>query len=120
MPSRTYELFAEAMAARRPVVCMYDGHPRAICPAILGHSDGHEKALTWQFEGSSSGGAVRGDWKCFLVAKVGAAEIVDGTWQSGDSHMTSQTCVKDVDLDVNPRSPYSPKRRAREPVGQRI
>jgi hypothetical protein len=111
MPSRTYELFAEAMRERRPIMCMYGGHPRAICPVILGHSNGHEKALTWQFDGSSSDGAVRGDWKCLFIARVNAAEIIDGPWQSGDSHMTAQACVKDVDLDVNPVSPYSPKRQ---------
>jgi hypothetical protein len=111
MPSANYQLFEQAMRERRPIVCMYDGHPRAICPIILGHSDGVEKALTFQFEGSGSDGPVRGDWKCFFLAKVDNAEIVDGPWRSGGSHKTSQKCVKDVDLDVNPDSPFNPKRR---------
>ena len=83
MPSRTYELFAEAMAARKPVVCMYQGHPRALCPIILGHTDGAEKALTWQFEGSGSQGPVRGQWKCLSLAEVSNAEMIDGPWRSG-------------------------------------
>lgn len=111
MPSPTYELFAKAMVARRPVVCTYQGHPRAICPIILGHTEGAEKALTWQFEGSGSGGPVRGQWKCLSLAEVGNAEIVDGPWRSGREHSQRQSCVKDVDLDVNPDSPYEPKRR---------
>jgi hypothetical protein len=111
MPSRTYELFAEAMAARRPVACIYQGHPRAICPIILGRSDGEEKALTWQFAGYGSKGAVRGQWKCLSLADVRDAEIIDGPWQSGRQHKQAQSCVKDVDLDVNPDSPYQPRRR---------
>lgn len=111
MPSRTYQLFAEAIAARKPVVCMYQGHPRAICPVILGHSDGAEKALTWQFEGTGSKGPVRGQWKCLSLAEVSSAEITDGSWRSGREHRRAQSCVKDVDLDVNPDSPYAPKRR---------
>jgi hypothetical protein len=111
MPSRTYELFAEAMAARKPIACVYHGHPRAICPIILGHTDGAEKALTWQFAGSGSRGAVNGQWKCLTLSEVRNAEIVDGPWRWGTRHSQAQSCVKEVDLDVNPDSPYGPKRR---------
>jgi hypothetical protein len=111
MPSHTYAMFAEAMAVRKPIVCMYQGHPRALCPIILGHTDGVEKALTWQFEGSGSRGAVRGQWKCLSLVEVSNAEMIDGPWRSGGEHRRSQSCVKDVDLDVNPDSPYTPKRR---------
>jgi hypothetical protein len=111
MPSRTYKLFAEAMAARKPVACMYQGHPRAVCPIILGHTDGAEKALTWQFEGSGSRGPVRGQWKCLFLTDVSNADMVEGPWLSGKRHSQAQSCVKDVDLDVNPDSPYGPKRR---------
>jgi hypothetical protein len=110
MPSRTYELFAEAMAAKRPVLCIYQGRPRAICPIILGNSEGEERALTWQFAGYGSKGAVRGQWKCLTLAEVENAEMVDGPWRTGKQHKTAQSCVKEVDLDVNPDSPYMPKR----------
>lgn len=111
MPSRTYELFAKAMASRRPIACIYQGRPRAICPIILGWSDGAEKALTWQFAGSGSQGPVRGQWKCLVLSEVRNAEIVHGPWRSGERHRQAQTCVKQVDFDVNPDSPYEPKRR---------
>lgn len=111
MPSRTYELFAEAMAARKPVICIYGGHPRAICPIILGHSDGEEKALTYQYDGMSSKGPVYGQWKCLFLSYVSNAEMIDGGWRTGERHSERQNCVKDVDLDVNPDSPYRPKRR---------
>lgn len=110
MPSHTYELFAEAMAAKKPLVCMYQGHPRALCPIILGHTGGAEKALTWQFGGSGSRGPVRGQWKCLSLDEVSNTEIIDGPWRSGEQHSQRQSCVRDVDLDVNPDSPYRPKR----------
>jgi hypothetical protein len=70
VPSATYRLLEKAMRELKPVVCMYQGHPRAICPIILGHSDGAEKALAFQFGGSGSKGPVRGAWKCLALAEV--------------------------------------------------
>ncbi|MGD9914077.1 MAG: hypothetical protein AB7S80_08345 [Rhizobiaceae bacterium] len=111
-PSATYQLFEAAMRERRPVVCVYHGHRRAVCPAVLGHSDGVETALVFQYAGGSSGGVVTGDWKCLKLAGVDAAELIDGIWQAGGGdHTSAQTCVKDVDLDVNPASPFGPRRR---------
>jgi hypothetical protein len=109
--SPTYDLFAQAMRARTPVRCMYDGHGRDICPIILGHTEGLEKALVFQFSGSGSKGTVRGHWKCFTLSKVKRAKLIDGPWQAEAEHKSAQSCVQDVDLDVNPASPYSPKRR---------
>jgi hypothetical protein len=54
---------------------------------------------------------VRGQWKCLSLAEVSNAEIIDGLWQTGERHSQRQSCVRDVDLDVNPDSPYEPKRR---------
>ena len=112
VPSRAYELFARAMAERQQILCFYDGYPRALCPIILGHSQGQEKALTYQFGGESKTGLPRrGQWRCLWLSKVDKVELRDGPWHSGGSHNQPQGCVETVDLDVNPASPYSPKRR---------
>jgi hypothetical protein len=109
--SATYRLFYRAMVERRPLVCMYRERPRAICPIILGHTDGEEKSLVYQFEGDSGSGRPKG-WKCLTLSEITHAELVDAPWQDGGGpHGAAQTCVKDVDADVNPDSPYSPKRR---------
>jgi hypothetical protein len=114
MPSSTYELFVQAMADRKQILCTYDGYPRELCPIILGHSQGQEKALTYQFGGESESGLpLRGDWKCLFLAKVSNVQLRDGTWHPGDSHTQRQRCVQVVDIDVNPASPYNPKRRLR-------
>lgn len=112
MPSSVYQLFARAMTDQRRVRCRYHGFPREVCPVILGHSDGQEKALTFQVGGGSKSGLPPGgQWRCLTLGEVDGAEIIDGTWRSGDSHTAPQGCVKEVDLDVNPASPYHPKRK---------
>jgi len=113
--SATYRLFRQAMAELRPVSCSYGGMRREICPIILGHSGGAEKALVYQFGGESSQGAAgaRG-WKCLTLSKVRNAHVIDGVWHDGPGpHGQAQSCVADVDRDVNPASPYRPRRSLR-------
>lgn len=111
-PSSNYDLIVKAMLQLRPMICVYKGHPRMFCPIILGHSKGQEKTLVFQFGGSTTNGPLRRpDWKCFFVAELRELALHEGTWQSGGSHREGQTCVEIVDLDVNPHSPYSPRRR---------
>ena len=108
----TYDLFAQAIAGRKQVSCTYDGHPRKLCVHILGHNKaGHEVALIFQFGGRSSQGLhPGGEWRCLHLSKVTAPELHDGPWRGGSSHRRPQACVDVVDLDVNPSSPYRPKR----------
>src|SRR5690242_11852729 len=114
MPSPTYDLFVQAMARRKQVACLYDGYPRELCPIILGHSQGQEKALTYQFSGrSKSGLPPGGEWRCLWLSKVSNVQLRDGPWHTGPRHTQPQGCVEVVDLDINPSSPYNPKRRLR-------
>ncbi len=112
MPSPTYELFAEAMASRKQVVCVFDGYRREVCPIVLGYTDGQERALVYQFAGESTRPLPpEGAWRCFALSRVREAKLRSGPWHAGDRHERQQGCVKDVDLDVNPSSPYNPRRR---------
>ena len=112
--SAAYHLFAKAMRERKQIVCAYDGYTRELCPIILGHSKGEEKALTFQFGGASrSGLPPGGEWRCLFLSRVTGVQLRDGPWFSGASHSQPQGCVEDVDLDVNPASPYKPKRLLR-------
>lgn len=112
MPSATYELFALAMAERKQVLCTYGGYPRELCPIVLGHSKGQETALVYQFAGGSETRLPPGgDWKCLRLSKASDVRLRDGPWHAGTSHRQRQSCVEIVDLDVNPASPYSPRRR---------
>jgi hypothetical protein len=112
MPSPTYDLFVQAMAKQRQILCRYDGYDRELCPVILGHSKGQEVALTYQFAGQSKGRLPpEGQWRCLRLANITDVRLRDGPWHVGSSHNRPQHCVEIVDFDVNPSSPYSPQRR---------
>ena len=114
MPSLAYELFEHAMHKRKQISCMNGGYSRELCPIILGHSRGQEKALTYQIGGGSKSGLPPGgEWRCLVLSEVRDVELRDGPWRVGSSHFKDQKCVEEVDLDVNPSSPYDPKRRVR-------
>src|SRR5437763_1152591 len=51
--SETYRLFEQAMVEQKQIVCLYKGERREICPIILGHSQGEERALSYQFAGGT-------------------------------------------------------------------
>jgi hypothetical protein len=110
--SQNYALFEQAMAMRKQILCVYGGYPRELCPIILGHSQGQEKALTYQFSGQSKSGLPpQGEWRCLWLSKVSNVELRDGPWFAGSSHTQPQGCVEVVDLDANPSSPYHPSRQ---------
>jgi len=100
MRSPTYTLFRNAILGERQVVCSYDGRPRELCPHIIGiNKSGEEVVLAWQFAGESSGRLPQ--WRCLKLANVRDARVRDGRWHEGGSHRTEQTCVSDIDLDIN-------------------
>lgn len=100
------------MARRKQILCSYNGYRRELCPVVLGHSTGREVALAYQFAGESETDLPRGgNWRCLELAKVRDVRLRDGPWHEGSSHRRPQACVEAVDLDVNPSSPYSPRRR---------
>ena len=114
MPSRNYQLFAKAMRQQQQIVCLYGGYWRELCPIILGHSQGEEKALAFQFAGESGSGLPPGgEWRCLFLSKVSEVRLRAGPWHAGSSHRQPQGCVVTVDLDVNPTSPYAPRKSLR-------
>jgi len=100
MPSATYSLFRDTILGEQQVVCRYDGRLRELCPHIIGTSkSGEEVVLAWQFGGESSGPLPQ--WRCLKLANVRNAHTREGRWHEGGSHRTTQTCVSDIDLDIN-------------------
>jgi hypothetical protein len=122
MSSATYDLFVESMVEERQVACAFKRRPRVLSIIILGHTDWEERALTWQTGGESSkplppGGA----WRAITLADVTDVHLLDSKLRRGTRKSGAQHWVADVDLDVNPDSPYRPRRpleelrRARNP-----
>jgi hypothetical protein len=100
MQSATYTLFRNAILGEQQVVCLYDGRARELCPHIIGtNKRGEEVVLAWQFGGESSGPLPQ--WRCLKLAGVKNAHAREGRWHEGGSHRTTQTCVSEIDLDIN-------------------
>jgi hypothetical protein len=100
MPSRAYTLFRNAIIAEQQVTCVYEGRYRELCPHIIGtDKSGGEAVLAWQFAGESSGQLPQ--WRCLKLSNVSGAQARDGRWHEGGSHRTTQTCIKNIDLDIN-------------------
>jgi len=100
MPSSTYIFFRNAILSAQQVVCFYDGRRRELCPHIIGtNKNGEEVVLVWQFAGESSGPLPQ--WRCLKLAGITKARMRDGRWHEGGSHRATQTCVSDIDLDIN-------------------
>lgn len=101
-PSANYGLFREAVLRQKQVTCMYKGFYRELCPVVIGHSDGAERVLAYQFGGDSQRGLPpQGEWSCLDLSEVLRPELRDGRWHESAGHAATQTCVKDIDVDVN-------------------
>jgi len=102
MASAAYMLFREAILHRKQVICFYRGKRREVCPHILGHTKGEEKALAYQHAGESNSKLPPGgEWRCLVLSEVQDIELRDGPWHAGGSHRKTQSCVEVVDIDVN-------------------
>jgi predicted DNA-binding transcriptional regulator YafY len=107
--SETFRLFHRAILGEKQVAFTYEGLPREICPYILGHKNGVEKVLAFQFGGRTSTGRL--GWKCFNLARARDARMRDGPWHGAAEHRKTQRCVDDVFVDVNTAVPNQPGRR---------
>jgi predicted nucleic acid-binding protein len=110
--SPTFRLFHQAILKRQQVTLSYGGRYREVCPFILGHKDGRETALVYQFAGQSSRELpAKGEWRCLSLANVQDAKRRDGPWHGGAEHRQTQRCVDAVYVDVNLAVPNQPGRR---------
>ncbi len=111
--SEVFALFSQAILNRQNLTCIYKGQYREVSPHILGHKDGLETALVYQFGGESARGLPpRGEWRCLRLADVHDAKLRDGQWHTGGTHRKSQRCVDEIYLDVNLDIPHQPGRRS--------
>ncbi len=101
----TLELLRRALRERLPVSASYDGLARLFCPHVLGTTDGEARCLAWQFGGESSRGPVTlasAAWRCLRVAKLTDVRLQAGDWRAGPLPVDAQTCVRQVELTVEP------------------
>lgn len=97
----TYRLLRQAIINRQQVMCVYQGHLRLCCPHTIGTTNGVPRILVFQFGGSSvSGLPPDGEWRCMDIPRITDIRLLNGAWHTGYRHTRSQTCVKQVDIDI--------------------
>jgi hypothetical protein len=40
------------------------------------------------------------NWRCLAVENLSQVELLDDPWQPADNHSRPQTCIEEVELDV--------------------
>jgi uncharacterized protein len=112
MPSSTFRLFHRAILDRKQITCVQGARYREVCPHVLGHKNGREAALVYQFAGESTSKLPPGgEWRCFYLDGVSDAKARAGRWHTGNRHRSVQTCVDVVYVDVNTEVPDQSGRR---------
>ena len=101
-PSAIYRLIRAAIEKEQQITCRYGGHYRELCPHIIGWTRGEETLLAWQFGGETSSVLPPGgEWRCLRVAGIRDVAARDGPWHTGARHRSAQSCVQQIDLDIN-------------------
>ena len=99
----TYDLIRNAILSKQQVIATYAGYVREMCPHAIGQNrDGYDQALFFQFAGGSSSGLPpEGEWRCLKIDGLSNVSVRTGQWHTGEGHTRPQTCVADVDVEVN-------------------
>ena len=103
MASAIYRACFAAIQQKHKIVFTVEGRQREAYPHVLGLSDGREKLFVFQTAGYSKGGHLPG-WRCFHVAEIQLLTATEDGWRTGDRHTQRQSCVRHVDIDVNPKA----------------
>lgn len=100
----TYDIIRQAIINKEQVTATYQGRIREMCPHGIGTKNGHEQALFYQFGGSSSSGlgspGSPDNWRCIPISGLSDVSTKEGKWHTGPNHSRPQTCVDDIDVEV--------------------
>jgi hypothetical protein len=109
-----HQLVYAAVVGRRPIVGLYGGCRRLLCPHKLGWSRvGQLRVLCYQYGGESVSG-LRSEnspvnWRCLALAKLSAVELLNDPWHSAPNHSQPQTCIERIEVDAEDYPPRAPQ-----------
>jgi len=95
-----------AIIHRCPIAALYRGRRRLLCPHLLGWIRHRRlQVLCYQYGGDSESGlkpaGASDNWRCLAVENLSQVELLDGPWQTAENHSRPQTCIEEVELDVD-------------------
>ena len=105
MSTVAYQLIRQAILEKKCMAASYKGLHRMMCPHTLGTSKkGEEQALFYQYAGESSSGlqppGSPKNWRCLRIEDLSNLQIIEGPWHGGPNHSVPQTCVDEIDVEV--------------------
>ncbi|MCK1618231.1 PIN domain-containing protein [Bradyrhizobium sp. 159] len=99
--SEVFVALREALLERRPVQVSRDGKCQTVCPYILGHATGEERAFVLLVDGSSrTKRPVQAKWICLRLSKIEDVRFADEPWIEQDYPGPVQRCVDQVHLEA--------------------
>jgi hypothetical protein len=101
----SYELIRQAIIEKKSIHATYKDAHREMCPHVLGTKNGRQHALFYQYGGESNSRPIQPDgsavnWRCLDIAELTNVTLVEGAWHSAPNHSRPQTCVGEVDVEV--------------------
>jgi hypothetical protein len=95
-----------AIIHRRPIAAFYRERRRLLCPHLLGWNKHRRlQVLCYQYGGDSKSGLTLGgspdNWRCLALENLSQVELLDRPWQTAENHSRPQTCIEEVELDVD-------------------
>lgn len=99
--SAAFTALRQANLHRRPLRLTYGGKELVVCPYILGHAVGEERAFVLAVDPTGERKeSERGHWMCLRLAKIQNIETLDCSWVDRPYPGPIQRCVDQVHLDV--------------------
>ncbi|MCK1309542.1 hypothetical protein [Bradyrhizobium sp. 45] len=100
--SAVFMILRQALLERRPVQVSHDGKCQTVCPYILGHAAGEERAFVLVVDASSrTKRPVQAKWICLRLSKIDDVRFADEPWIEQDYPGPVQRCVDQVHLDAS-------------------
>jgi len=114
-----------AILHRRPIAALYRGRTRLLCPHLLGWNKHRRlQVLCYQYGGDSESGLQpAGDsdnWRCLAVENLSQMELLDGPWQTAENYSRPQTCIEEVELDVDDFPEPVPPTQSPKPTSAKL
>lgn len=97
--SEVFMILRQALLERRPVQVSRDGKCQTVCPYILGHATGEERAFVLVVDASSRTKCpADARWICLRVSKIDDIRFADKPWIEQDYPGPVQRCVDQAHL----------------------
>lgn len=110
-----YRLVWAAVANKQPMTAIYKERPRLFCPHRLGRNQaGQLRVLCYQYGGESESGLApigsAANWRCIVLEKLRAVELLEGSWKTAPNHSRPATCVVEADIDAEDQPERDPQK----------